>query len=328
MGSFEKLVLNPPGEVVSDLLEARELLYSIVPDAGDSLLNEVAVHISKACGKGIRPMLSIACSRILFDHYVHESILLAAAVELIHIATLLHDDVIDSASERRGIRTVNSLWGNKISILLGDYIFSNAFKLMVKTGNLNILKLLSDTSEKLSKSEIDQIEYNNKGVINEEAYFNVINGKTASLFSAACHAPSLLKDSSMLSNSLALYGECFGIIYQVTDDLLDYLGYDTGKKQGADFSEGKLTLPLIRLIHCADKREAKLITENIGEKNSDSSFFEWLRNLFIKYEIQKQISKDIEKYLDIAIDAVTTFGKSDYRDFLVDLVRLLYKRET
>ncbi len=327
LNNLEELIGSPPAFIASDLIEVRGLLFSLIPDDERTLLRDITLRMNKTVGKGIRPILSIACSRALFGKYKFESILLAAAVELIHIATLLHDDVIDNADERRGEKTIHKIWDNKSSILLGDYIFSNAFKFMVKTGNIRVLDLLANTSEKLSIAEIEQIDYNKTGVMDENSYMKVIKGKTASLFSAVCEAPSLLIDNPNISKSLSLYGECFGIIYQLTDDMLDYTGNNTGKQRYTDFIEGKLTLPLIKLISLLNEHDKATVLRNFGSKINDE-FAEWLDDIFAQYKIKKLLSDYARVYIDTALNAIASLDDSIYKSFLIDIITVLYNRDT
>jgi octaprenyl-diphosphate synthase len=217
---------------------------------------EVTAHLVDAGGKRLRPMLTLAAARMC-DYTGPYHIHLAATVEFIHTATLLHDDVVDESAQRRGRQTANLLWGNQSSVLVGDYLFSRAFQLMVETGNLRILDILANASATIAEGEVLQLSAAQNLKTTEEVYFKVIRGKTAALFAAAMEVGAVIAEQDEKTvQALSDYGDALGISFQIVDDLLDYTGTDTtGKNIGDDFRECKLTLPVIKAVAAADGDE-------------------------------------------------------------------------
>lgn len=212
-----------------------------------ALIPELAGHIISSGGKRMRPMLMLACARLLgYAGTRHH--LLAAAVEFIHTATLLHDDVVDVSGLRRGRKTANIIWGNPASVLVGDFLFSRAFELMVEDGSLRALKILSNASAVIAAGEVDQLSAQRQLATSEERYLGIIAAKTAELFAAAAQIAAVVAERDEATEALlASFGRNLGIAFQLVDDVLDYSGgSDTmGKAQGDDFREGKVTLPVI-----------------------------------------------------------------------------------
>ena len=217
---------------------------------------EVTAHLIEAGGKRVRPVLTLAAARMLGyggNHHIH----LATAVEFIHTATLLHDDVVDESTQRRGRPTANLLWDNTSSVLVGDYLFARSFQLMVETGSLRVLDILSDAAATIAEGEVLQLTAARNLATSEAIYLQVIRGKTAALFSAATRAGGVVAGADgVQEQALFDFGDALGIAFQMADDLLDWLGTDaTGKNTGDDLREGKLTLPVIRAIAAADAEE-------------------------------------------------------------------------
>jgi len=218
---------------------------------------EVTAHLVDAGGKRIRPMLTLAAAR-LCGYSGGDHVRLAATVEFIHTATLLHDDVVDESQQRRGRPTANLLWDNQSSVLVGDYLFARAFQLMVEPGNLRVLEILSDAAATIAEGEVLQLTVAQNLATTEDTYLQVVRGKTAALFSAATEAGAEIAGAPEAHvRALFTYGDALGIAFQMADDLLDWLGDSaaTGKNTGDDFRERKLTLPLIRAIAKADAEE-------------------------------------------------------------------------
>ena len=211
------------------------------------LIRDLTSHLISAGGKRLRPLLTLA-SAALFDYKGGYHIHLAAVVEFIHSATLLHDDVIDESLQRRGKPTANMLWDNKSSVLVGDFLFSRAFQLMVETGSIAVLDSLSNASAEISESEVLQMSLSQNLETTHKQYMQVIKGKTATLFASACEVGGIISDADDNQvNALQLYGQALGISFQMVDDFLDYAGdkSDLGKNIGDDFREKKITLPII-----------------------------------------------------------------------------------
>lgn len=211
-----------------------------------TLINDLTTHIVAAGGKRLRPSLTIAAAK-LCGYEGERHIRLAACVEFIHTATLMHDDVVDASDLRRGAATANALWGNKTSVLVGDFLLSRAFQLMVADGSLEVLKILSDTSAIISAGEVHQLMVSHDLGITQETYEQVIGAKTAALFAAACELGAVVSDKLEWRVPLRSYGQALGMAFQIVDDALDYQGSasDLGKTIGDDFRDGKVTLPVI-----------------------------------------------------------------------------------
>lgn len=267
------------------------------------LLSEVAIHFISSKGKKIRPILTALCAKML-GACNQSALKLAASIELIHIATLLHDDVIDDGKVRRGLPTANVIWGNEASILSGDFFFSQAFKLMVESGSLQSMEVLSKAFAEIVEGEIKQLAgLQNKTIISEEDYFEIIEYKTAKLFSAACEVAAIIKDcfDNTTRGNLKEFGKLFGLIYQVKDDMLDYFGNDTGKQKGADFNEGKITLPIILLYKKASSLEVEFITKIFADKKARTQgSFEQIILLLDKYKISSDIVALMQELLNKA----------------------------
>ena len=215
-----------------------------------NLVQKMSDYHLKSGGKRLRALITLGSSKLCGYIKGGRDINLAACVELIHGATLLHDDVIDNASVRRGKKTTNSLWGNHASILTGDYLLSRCFEMMVEDGNLEILKLLSSTSARIAQGEILQLQHKGEIDMLEETYLNIISSKTAALFSAAAKTGAILAErKNKEKEALEFYGKNLGLTFQIADDTLDYNSEINlfGKKIGNDFYEGKITLPIILL---------------------------------------------------------------------------------
>lgn len=218
---------------------------------------EITAHLVGAGGKRLRPLLTLAAARICGYGGAHH-IDLAATVEFIHTATLLHDDVVDESTQRRGRPTANLLWDNTSSVLVGDYLFARAFQLMVGTGSLPVLEILSDAAARIAEGEVLQLTAARNLATTEDIYLKVVRGKTATLFAAACQSGAVIAGASPAQvEGLRVYGDALGIAFQMVDDYLDYggAGDGIGKNLGDDFREGKLTLPVIRAIAAADAEE-------------------------------------------------------------------------
>ena len=218
---------------------------------------EVTAHLVEAGGKRLRPLLTLAAARMCgYDGPFH--VHLAATVEFIHTATLLHDDVVDESARRRGRPTANLLWDNKSSVLVGDYLFSRSFQLMVETGNLRVLDILANASATIAEGEVLQLTAAQDLATTEAIYLQVVRGKTAALFSAATEVGGIIASASEAQvQALFTYGDALGVAFQIVDDLLDYGGTDAdiGKNTGDDFRERKVTLPVIRAVANATAEE-------------------------------------------------------------------------
>ena len=234
-----------------------------------NLIEKMSNHHLSSGGKRLRALLTLGSAKLTGYKENKRDINLAACVELIHSATLLHDDVIDESELRRGKKTTNSIWGNQSSILVGDYLLSRCFEMMVEDGDLEILKLLSSTSAKIAQGEVLQLQHKGEADLLEETYIDIINLKTASLFSAATKTGACLSGSNEKEKkALESYGRNLGLAFQIADDALDYYAKEKlfGKEVGKDFFEGKVTLPLITIFQKGNEEEKNFLNEIMKKK--------------------------------------------------------------
>lgn len=226
------------------------------------LINQIAEYIISNGGKRLRPMLMLLITDA-FNYQGQQSTNLAAVIELIHTATLLHDDVVDESEMRRGEKTSHEIWGNSASVLVGDFLYSKSFQMMVKANNMEIMSILSDATNKISEGEVQQLLNVGNLDISESAYYEIIANKTAKLFEAACQLAAIISEQEKSTQSeLASFGMLLGTAFQIADDVLDYIADDVemGKNIGDDFKEGKLTMPLIYLLkHGNDDQKSAII---------------------------------------------------------------------
>ena len=261
--------------LADDMAAVNEMIRTRMASENAPRIPEVTAHLVEAGGKRVRPMMTLAAARMCgYDGPYH--IHLAATVEFIHTATLLHDDVVDESYQRRGRPTANLLWDNQSSVLVGDYLFSRSFQLMVETGSLRVLDILANASATIAEGEVLQLTAAADLATTEEIYFKVVRGKTAALFSAAMEVGGVIAGADDVKvQALFDYGDALGIAFQIVDDLLDYGGTDViGKNTGDDFRERKLTLPVIRAIAAADADERAFWDRTIGRGRQDDGDFD------------------------------------------------------
>ncbi len=242
--------------VAADLVACNRTIVARM-DSPVALIPQLAAHIVAAGGKRLRPVLTLACAR-LCGYAGARHVELAACVEFIHTATLLHDDVVDESVLRRGLSSANSVFGNKASVLVGDFLFARAFQLMVADGSLPVLGILSKAAATIAEGEVHQLVIQNDLATTREQYLEVIRGKTAALFAAACEVGGVVADRPAAEcRALAAFGDDLGIAFQLVDDALDYAADQAtlGKTVGDDFREGKITLPVLAAFHAADDTE-------------------------------------------------------------------------
>ena len=259
--------------LADDMAEVGDLIQSRMASENAPRIPEVTAHLVGAGGKRLRPLMTLAAAKLM-GYEGQDHIKLAATVEFIHTATLLHDDVVDESGQRRGRPTANLLWDNKSSVLVGDYLFARSFKLMVETGSLRVLDILSNASATIAEGEVLQLTTTRNLATDEATYLNVVRGKTAALFAAACEIGGVIAGSSETEvTALRTYGDAIGIAFQIVDDLLDYSGTTAiGKDTGDDFREGKPTLPLIKAVAAADDTALSFwirVIEKRGQNDGD-----------------------------------------------------------
>jgi len=287
-----------------------------------NLIHKMTDHHLNTGGKRIRPLLTLASGKLCGYKDGERDINLAACVELIHSATLLHDDVIDNSELRRGIKTPNSVWGNQSSILVGDYILSRCFEMMVEDGSSEILKLLSSTSSTIAQGEVLQLEHKGEIDVLEETYFNIISMKTAALFAAATRVGACISNRNKKEkDALESYGKNIGLAFQIADDALDYFSNKKvfGKEIGKDFYEGKTTLPLIIIFQRANVEERIFLKEIFKkEKRNEDDFSETLA-LINKYKAVQASLKRAEYFVNVSYDSLGIFEDSIEKKVLQNL---------
>ena len=294
-----------------------------------NLIHKMIDYHIKSGGKRIRALLTLASAKLCGYKDGNRDVNLAACIELIHNATLLHDDVIDNGNLRRGIKTSNVIWGNQSSILVGDYLFSRCFEMMVEDGSQEILKLLSSTSSKIAQGEVLQLEHKGEVDILEEIYFNIINLKTASLFSAATRVGACITSKNKKEkDSLESYGRNLGLAFQIADDALDYYSTKTafGKEIGKDFFEGKVTLPIIFLYQKSNTSE-KIFLEKIFKKKVRSKLeYNETQKLLKKYNSIDSCFRRAEHFINISYNALNIFHSSKEKIILQNLTSFSLER--
>ena len=293
------------------------------------LVQKISDYHIETGGKRLRALLTLGSSKLCGYLKGGRDINLAACVELIHGATLLHDDVIDNGDVRRGKKTTNVIWGNQSSILAGDYLLSRCFEMMVEDGNLEILKLLSSTSAKIAQGEILQLQHKGEVDMLEETYLKIISSKTAVLFSAATKVGAILAErNNKEKEALEFYGKNLGLTFQIADDTLDYNSNINlfGKNTGNDFYEGKITLPIILLFQQANDSEKKQL-ENIFNKNirSENDFSDVLK-LISKYKIISKCYKKAEHFINLASNSLSIFKETREKKILENLTSFSLER--
>ena len=294
-----------------------------------SLVDEMTSYHLRTGGKRLRALLTLGAAKICGYSKGSRDVNLAACVELIHAATLMHDDVIDNSEIRRGKKTLNSIWGNQSSILVGDYLLSRCFEMMVEDGNLEILKLLSSTSAEISQGEVLQLQHKGEIDMLEETYLKIITAKTASLFAAATKVGSILSNrESKIKEALEFYGKNLGLTFQIADDTLDYNSELKffGKKIGNDFYEGKVTLPIILLYQKSDQNE-KLELKKIFEKHERNE--EELKKVLMmikNYNIISDCYKKAEFFINLASNSLSIFEESKEKEILKNLTSFSLER--
>jgi octaprenyl-diphosphate synthase len=294
-----------------------------------NLVQEMTNYHIETGGKRLRALLTLGSAKLCGYTKGGRDINLAACVEMIHGATLMHDDVIDVGGVRRGKKTLNSIWGNQSSILVGDYLLSRCFEMMVEDGNLEVLKLLSSTSSKIAQGEVLQLQHKGEVDMLEETYFKIITAKTAELFSAATKVGAILSNQgSKEKEALEFYGKNLGLTFQIADDTLDYNSELKifGKKIGKDFFEGKVTLPIILLfqkITSLEKEKLKNIFKQETKTNEDLNF---TLKLIKDYNIIKECYKKAEHFIGLSSNSLTVFKDCNEKKVLEKLTSFSLER--
>ncbi|MBI1182067.1 MAG: polyprenyl synthetase family protein [Alphaproteobacteria bacterium] len=287
-----------------------------------ALIPQLAGHLIASGGKRLRPMLTLATAALCgYDGDRH--IPLAACIEFLHSATLLHDDVVDESRLRRGNETANVLWGNQASVLVGDFLFSRAFQVMTDDGSLDVLRLLSGTSAVLAEGEVLQLTTSNDVDTSEDSYLQVISAKTAVLFAAACQLGAIVANRPAAEEeALESFGRNLGIAFQLADDALDYSAKQAtlGKSVGDDFREGKITLPVILAYRRSDAEERTFWRRTLEQVDQQDGDLEHALALMTKYRALPDTIARARHYGAMAKDALRLFAPSPTRDALTGIV--------
>ena len=291
------------------------------------LINQIGHYIIGNGGKRLRPMLLLLAAKAL-GKANDNHLILAAVIEFIHTATLLHDDVVDESDLRRGQESANAVWGNAASVLVGDYLYSSAFEMMVRTNNMRVMEILSTTTTAIAEGEVLQLLNCNNPDTTEEKYLEVIARKTAILFSAATRLSAVLAEAdNETEEALAIYGQQLGVAFQLIDDALDYKATteELGKNLGDDLAEGKPTLPLIYAITHGTEDQANVIINAIKQGSREA--FNEVYDIVISTNAITYTEKCADDAAQKAIDALDCLEDSAYKDALITLAKFSVQRD-
>jgi len=314
--------------LTSEDLKAVNALILRAMESPVTLIPQLASHIIAAGGKRLRPMLTLAAARMC-GYAGERHIGLAACVEFIHTATLLHDDVVDESALRRGAESANAIWGNEASVLVGDFLFSRSFELMVADGSLPVLAVLSQASSVIAEGEVLQLTTNNDVETSETAYQEVIRSKTAKLFSAACRIGALVAERPKVEEeALEAYGMNLGITFQLIDDVLDYSASQAklGKTIGDDFREGKITLPVILAFRRGDEAEREFWRRTMERLDQNAGDLERATQLMDKHGAIADSIERARHYGAIARDAMGIFDAGPEKQALTEAIDFCINR--
>ena len=314
-------------KIIAEELRIFESKFSEAVKSNTSMLDTIMKYIIKRKGKQLRPMFVFLSAKL--HGTVNESTYRAAAlVEMLHTATLVHDDVVDESMERRGFFSINAVWKNKIAVLVGDYLLSKGLLLSTENGEFEQLRILSEAIKQMSEGELLQIEKTRKLNIDEAVYFEIIKNKTASLLSSACGVGAYsTTQNDEICQQMKLFGEKTGIAFQIKDDLFDYGSEKIGKPTGNDIKEKKMTLPLIYTLSNVDKQTRMEIIYIVKNNNKDKQKVKWVIDKVTSAGGIKYAEKKMFEYRDEAIAIIDKYPPSDVGNALKDLVRYTTDRK-
>ena len=295
-----------------------------------SLVSKMTDYHLKTGGKRLRALLTLGSAKLCGYNKGARDINLAACVELIHSATLMHDDVIDNGSVRRGKKTLNKVWDNHSSVLVGDYLLSRCFEMMVEDGSIEVLKLLSSTSSKIAQGEVLQLQHKGEVDMLEETYLRIISSKTAELFAAATKVGAILSNvKTKEKEALEFYGRNLGLTFQIADDTLDYNSELKlfGKRIGKDFYEGKITLPIILLFQKGNVQEKENLKKIFSKTNRSENDFNYTLSLIKQYEIIKESYHKAHHYINLASNSLSIFKDCKEKTILEGLTSFSLSRD-
>ena len=298
-------------------------------DSNVELVQKMTDYHLNTGGKRLRALLTLGSSKLCGYTKGTRDINLAACVELIHAATLMHDDVIDNGSIRRGKKPPNKIWGNHSSVLAGDYLLSRCFEMMVEDGNIEVLKLLSSTSSIIAQGEILQLQHKGEVDMLEETYLKIISSKTAELFAAATKVGAILSEmKTKEKEALEFYGRNLGLTFQIADDTLDYNSELKlfGKNIGQDFYEGKITLPIILLFQKANKDEKEILKKTFAKEERNQNDLNYTLSLIKKYDIINSCYQKAKHYINLSSNSLSVFKDSEEKNILENLTSFSLSR--
>ena len=317
--------IDPHKHIKPELEELETFLKESI-NSDIELATEVSSYIVQSGGKRIRPTITILIARAL-NYQGNELTKLATAIELLHTATLIHDDVVDQSELRRGKISIHKKWNNAHGVLVGDFVYSKAFQLMASLKNKQIIQTLADSTNRISEGEVMQLNFLESKSIKEEDYFEIIGRKTAELFKACAHTAALIAEAEEnLVKTSCEFAYALGIVFQLTDDLLDYYGDElrTGKKIGKDFLEGKITLPLIKAYDLANTDDLRLL-KGAFETRDEGKLYEVI-NIISRSGAVKEVEKVTNEYSEKCLNLLDKFQDSIYKESLRAVVTNLKER--
>ena len=327
-GADRKGSVKPLVELTKGDMERVNQLILSRAGSDVQMIPEVANHLISSGGKRLRPMLTLA-SAGLFGYEGDGHVKLATSVEFMHTATLLHDDVVDESDLRRGKSTARMIWGNQASVLVGDFLLGQAFRMMVETGSMDALDVLSTAAAVIAEGEVLQLSVAKNMETTEDDYLSVIRAKTAALFSAACEVgPIVAGKQKAERNAMRSYGTNLGLAFQLVDDVLDYGGssQDLGKNVGDDFREGKITLPVVLAYRRGTSEERQFWRQAIEAGENDDSALEQAMSLITKYDCLPDTVARAEHYGSIARDALAPLPDSPQKEAMLEVIAFCLHR--
>ena len=309
------------------MLTEEKIKTKLISDV--ELVQKMTDYHMKTGGKRLRALLTLGTAKLCGYTKGSRDVNLAACVELIHSATLMHDDVIDEGEVRRGKETLNKIWNNHSSVLVGDYLLSRCFEMMVEDGNIEVLKLLSSTSSKIAQGEVLQLQHKGEVDMLEETYLKIISAKTAELFAAATKVGAILSNSNKKEkDALEFYGRNLGLTFQIADDTLDYNAELKlfGKKIGQDFFEGKITLPIILLYQKLEIEEKNNLINMFGKDTRDKDDLDKTIASINKHKIINECYQEAQHYINLASNSLSVFEDTKEKEILKNLTTFSLSR--
>ena len=309
------------------MLTEEKIKTKLISDV--ELVQKMTDYHMKTGGKRLRALLTLGAAKLCGYTKGSRDVNLAACVELIHSATLMHDDVIDEGVVRRGKETLNKVWNNHSSVLVGDYLLSRCFEMMVEDGNIEVLKLLSSTSSKIAQGEVLQLQHKGEVDMLEETYLKIISAKTAELFAAATKVGAILSNSNKKEkDALEFYGRNLGLTFQIADDTLDYNAELKlfGKKIGQDFFEGKITLPIILLYQKLEIEEKNNLINMFGKDTRDKDDLDKTIASINKHKIINECYQKAQHYINLASNSLSVFEDTKEKEILKNLTTFSLSR--